>query len=184
MPDADRSPAVPAHDFRDGGTFVACARCGEARWDVLTFGICRDAGDIAPGGDIHVDLGGEALCGWPERRPPAGARRTGPCADCFAAIGELPRLDRPHDVRVAGDRIACADCGLTASPSRGLGFPCDGRVLFAAMKQRPRLFGPPRHMPGCRYYPGALRSARFPLERVTCRHCMRGLARAPRLPQP
>ena len=183
MPDADRAPAIPAHDFREGETIVACARCGDAHWDVLTFGACRDAEDMSPGGGVHIEDGEETLCGRPPR-PPAGAARVWrPCAECFAAIRDLPRLGRPHDFRVAGDGIACADCGLTGPPPRGPGFPCDGRVFFAAMRKHPGFFGPPGHLRGCRYRP--VRDDYFPpLPRVTCRYCMRGLARAPRAPLP
>ena len=126
-----------------------------------------------------------------------------PCLDAAAAA--LPPYRRSHDLRLSGGGVCCPDCGLlAASPPDA---PCDGGYALAVMDRRAaeplvrtRTAGqtllwiglPPfhhrTHAPG-----GCGREAGSRIEnvlagkdawpdRVTCKNCLKRLAKAPRLP--
>ena len=176
----DAAPAVPEHDFREGTGNVACARCGKADYDILTFGICSprpDFGGVAY--HTHARSGDGPLCGAAERRPLfASGRWPATCPACFAAIRDLPPLDRPHDFRLGGgDAIVCAACGFAETPSGGLRFPCDGGAFADAPKPQRTAAGETLHLRGCRFW--SARTDGGNGLRVTCRYCLRRLRSAP-----
>ena len=126
-----------------------------------------------------------------------------PCLDAAAAA--LPPYRRSHDLRLAGGGVCCPDCGLPAAAPPD--DPCDGGYALAVMDRRivepvvrNRIAGqtlrwiglPPfhrrTHAPG-----GCGLEAGFHIEntlagkasgpdRVTCKKCLKRIAKAPRLP--